>query len=314
MRIPERARKLVTDPTRAWRVISTQQQAIALALDAFTDPVAPRAADHVRFVCISDTHDASLDELVVPDADVLIHAGDFSQTGRIDEVRRFAAWLGSLPHARKLVIAGNHDLTFDEEAYPALHKRFGHAEMYDTAACRAILEDVPRVECAPRPPPRGPCARMASCGAVGARRYLSDSGTRVGGLNVWGSPWQPEFCGWAFNLRRGAACRAKWRLIPDDTHVVVTHGPALGHGDLCDSGQRAGCLDLLDAMQTRVRPLVHVSGHIHEGYGVTTDGHTLYVNASTCDLQYRPIHAPIVFDLPADPPRADSNIASTLQV
>lgn len=38
--------------------------------------------------------------------------------------------------------------------------------------------------------------------------------------------------------------------------------------------------------------------HIFIGYGVTTDGHTVYINASTCNLQYRPIHAPIVFDVP----------------
>ena len=41
-------------------------------------------------------------------------------------------------------------------------------------------------------------------------------------MQVWGSPWQPEFCGWAFNLRRGEACAAKWRLIPPATDVLVT--------------------------------------------------------------------------------------------
>ena len=59
-------------------------------------------------------------------------------------------------------------------------------------------------------------------------------------MQVWGSPWQPEFCGWAFNLRRGEACAAKWRLIPTATDVLVTHGPPLGHGDLCHGGKRVG--------------------------------------------------------------------------
>lgn len=64
---------------------------------------------------------------------------------------------------------------------------------------------------------------------------------------------------------------------------------------------RAGCVDLLDEVQTRVRPAVHAFGHIHEGAGVTTDGATLYVNASTCNLQYRPINPAIVLDvLPPD--------------
>jgi len=47
-----------------------------------------------------------------------------------------------------------------------------------------------------------------------------------------------------------------------------------------------------------VRPLYHIFGHIHEGYGQTTDGHTQYINASTCDGRYHPGQAPVVFDLP----------------
>ena len=98
-------------------------------------------------------------------------------------------------------------------------------------------------------------------------------------------------------MPRGEPCRAKWRLIPQGTNVVLTHGPPLGHGDLTSSGVRAGCLDLLDELQTRVRPQVHCFGHIHEGYGVSTDGTTTYVNASTCNLQYRPVQKAIVFDV-----------------
>lgn len=79
-------------------------------------------------------------------------------------------------------------------------------------------------------------SRMPSCD------YLCDSGTTVDGVSVWGSPWQPAFHDWAFNLPRGDACRAKWQLIPADTDVLITHGPPLGHGDLCLGGHRAGCL------------------------------------------------------------------------
>ena len=105
----------------------------------------------------------------------------------------------------------------------------------------------------------------------------------------------------AFNLPRGPPCREKWQLIPEDTDVLLTHGPPLGHGDLCSSGMRAGCIDLLHEVQTRVRPAVHAFGHIHEGAGVTTDGATIYVNASTCNLQYRPINPAVVLDiLPPD--------------
>jgi len=129
-------------------------------------------------------------------------------------------------------------------------------------------------------------------------RYLEDEATTVCGYRVYGSPWQPEFCQWAFNLTRGPECRSAWEQIPSDTEILITHGPPLGHGDRCMSKQRAGCADLLHTVQQRVRPLYHIFGHIHEGYGQTTDGHTQYINASTCDGRYRPGQAPIVFDLP----------------
>lgn len=46
---------------------------------------------------------------------------------------------------------------------------------------------------------------------------------------------QPEFGGWAFNLPRGTPCLEKWNNIPDDTDILITHGPALGRfdGGLC---------------------------------------------------------------------------------
>ena len=55
----------------------------------------------------------------------------------------------------------------------------------------------------------------------------------------------------------------------------------LCYGDLCSDGNRAGCVDLLAAIADRVKPLFHVFGHIHEGYGATTNGATVFINAST---------------------------------
>ena len=273
MSVSDVARQLADDPTRAWEVLQPRQTVRALPLSDFAAE-RPQADGTVRFVCVSDTHSKHA-TVAVPAGDVLVHAGDFTQTGRPGEVRAFCEWLAAQPHARKIVIAGNHDLTFDGASYPETHKRFGHSERLDDAACRAMLAAVPGVE------------------------YLCDSGTAVRGVTVYGSPWQPEFCGWAFNLPRGEGCRAKWRQIPTGTDVVVTHGPPLGHGDLCSSGLRAGCLDLLDELQGRVKPAFHVFGHIHEGAGATTDGTTTYVNASTCTLRYKATNPPLVFDVTA---------------
>lgn len=60
---------------------------------------------------MSDTHGLHR-RVQVPDGDVLIHAGDFTNMGELDQVTDFNAWLGELPHAQKIVIAGNHDISF----------------------------------------------------------------------------------------------------------------------------------------------------------------------------------------------------------
>eukprot|EP01065_Artemidia_motanka_P010802 TRINITY_DN15788_c0_g1_i1.p1 TRINITY_DN15788_c0_g1~~TRINITY_DN15788_c0_g1_i1.p1 ORF type:complete len:301 (+),score=70.93 TRINITY_DN15788_c0_g1_i1:67-969(+) len=226
-------------------------------------------AGHLRVVIISDTH---THEPPVPNGDVLIHAGDFSDTGEAADVEKFVAWMKRLPHRHKILVAGNHDLTMDEASYPKLWKVFRHPEQYDTKALR----------------------RMVS----GEVRMLEEEGVEIEGVRIWGSPWQPWFCDWAFNLERGPELEKRWQKIPDDVDILVTHSPPLGHGDLCSSRQRAGCFHLLREVTQRVRPRLHIFGHIHEGYGATTDGHTVFVNASTCTLDYRPHNKPIVMDVP----------------
>src|SRR5512145_338484 len=143
----------------------------------------------MRLVAVADTHTFEQELPRVPDGDVFVHAGDLLRCGSLDELTQVAQWFRRLPHAHKLVIAGNHDWCF------ARH-------------------------------------RAAALGALGPDViYLQDSGTELFGLRFWGSPWQPEFCAWAFNLPRGRALAEKWSLIPRNTDVLVTHGPPSGFGD-----------------------------------------------------------------------------------
>jgi predicted phosphohydrolase len=127
--------------------------------------------------------------------------------------------------------------------------------------------------------------------------YLLDQAVTLDGIRFYGSPWQPWFFDWAFNLPRGPALRAKWDLIPVNTDVLITHGPPLGHGDLTIRGDRAGCADLLDVV-SGLRPPLHVFGHIHEGAGQTEAGGTRFINASVCTVDYRVANAPVVVDWP----------------
>ena len=206
---------------------------------------------------------------------MLIHAGDFTNTGELSQVRSVVEWMSQLPHKIKILIAGNHDVTVQQEYYEEVGRHRFHHKREDDAEVRRILRE------------------------TNALTYLEDEASLVHGYRFYGSPWQPEFCDWAFNLPRDkTGCVAMWDRIPSDTEILVTHGPCLGHGDLCSHGGRAGCVDLLDAVTQRIKPLFHIAGHIHEGYGVTTNGTTTFINASTCTGSYKPTHPPILFDLP----------------
>src|SRR6516162_4664118 len=154
-----------------------------------------------RIVCVSDTHGRHR-EINIPDGDVLVHAGDLTVHGYLDELREFNAWLGTLPHRHKVVIAGNHDFCLQEQRERA----------------RPLLTH-----------------------AV----YLEEEAAEICGLMVYGSPWQPWFGGWAFNLHRGPELAAVWAKIPAGTDVLITHGPPAGILDQTRRGDAVGCADLL---------------------------------------------------------------------
>ena len=119
------------------------------------------------------------------------------------------------------------------------------------------------------------------------------------GLKFWGSPWTPVFFNWAFNLERGDAIAERWGRIPDDTDVLITHGPPAGILDKIISPTGIicpGCDDLAERVAGLSLKL-HIFGHIHEGYGQEQIGDCLHVNASTCNDSFKPLNPPIVIDL-----------------
>ena len=150
--------KFSGDPNRAWDLIKNKQtvrvvQPVNLA--------SPKPANHTRFVFISDTHNRTSRMDPLPEGDVLIHAGDFTFSGRPEEVVKFNDYLGSLTHTHKIVIAGNHDVTLDEENYPYLWRFFGRTQ-HDSEAVRKSLTN---------------CV------------YLQDEEIMVEGFRIYGSPW-----------------------------------------------------------------------------------------------------------------------------
>lgn len=210
-----------------------------------------------KIVCLSDTHNAHR-EIVVPGADILIHAGDATNRGTIEEVAAFGKWFASLPHKHKIFVAGNHDWLFE------INGKLAQSLLGSTVV------------------------------------YLQDSFVEIENLKIYGSPWQPRFFDWAFNLNRGAEIAAKWRLIPADTDILITHGPPFGVLDLAPRGifpdEHTGCEELIKVV-TRIQPKLHVFGHIHHSYGAAEFFGVQFANAANCNEKYEPVNAPLVFDL-----------------
>jgi Icc-related predicted phosphoesterase len=117
--------------------------------------------------------------------------------------------------------------------------------------------------------------------------YLEDSGITIEGLKIWGSPISPNYQDWAFNRERGEAIRKHWEMIPADTDILITHCPPFGILDFTDRGKHEGCEDLLAIIQKKVKPRLHVFGHIHDAHGQVKIGETLFINASIVNtIQY----------------------------
>ncbi len=124
--------------------------------------------------------------------------------------------------------------------------------------------------------------------------YLCDSGTTIEGINIWGSPVQPWFHDWAFNRKRGVEINQHWQLIPNNTDILITHGPAYGILDRTIHNELVGCEDLLERVKI-IQPKLFVFGHIHEGYGMQQNHGVDFVNASVLDVQYRQVNDPVVY-------------------
>ena len=207
-----------------------------------------------RIVTISDTHSRHSQINSMPEGDILIHSGDATNRGGIDEIAAFNEWLGALPYKHKIFVAGNHDWLFERSP------KFAPTMMTNA-------------------------------------HYLLDNFVIVEGLKIYGSPWQPRFFDWAFNVDRGEKIAQKWQMIPDDIDVLITHGPPYGILDEVPyRHEHVGCEELLPVVK-RIKPRAHIFGHIHAGYGMIEQHGIKFVNASICNEAYQPVNAPIVFDL-----------------
>ena len=178
----------------------------------------------IRLVLVSDTHN-HLENVVIPNGDLLLHAGDFTVRGTESELKIFAERVSRLPHPSKVIINGNH------ESDPKLSRSILTRELYSK---RGVV-------------------------------FLSNEPTVAQGIRIYGTEWKGD-----------------WKKLPGrevDVDVLITHRPPLGHGDVIYTGESRGRESLTKTVEA-IQPVLHLFGHNHEGYGITSNGKTLFINAA----------------------------------
>ncbi|KAF8802551.1 Metallo-dependent phosphatase [Phlegmacium glaucopus] len=183
----------------------------------------------VRVVCLSDTHNLHEQLPPLPNGDVLIHAGDLTQSGTPQELHAVLAWLNNQPHHRKIFIAGNHDRGLEDPSFTATvkDKYPGLLYLQETSVSLDI---------------------------------------RGRELVFYGSPFTPRQGSWTFQFPRMTPLEARldnrWSSVPTHVDVLITHGPPRYHLDFT-----SGCIGLLNALW-RIKPILHVFGHTHGARGL----------------------------------------------
>lgn len=217
----------------------------------------------MKITFISDTH-AKHHSFTkhLKGGDIIIHSGDIMTSGyNVQEIIDFLEWFNDLDYAHKIFIAGNHDRMFENSPQKIAE----------------LLVRYPDIT------------------------YLEDSSTTVNGLNIYGSPWQPWFYDWAYNLpRNGSEIDNKWSMIPNNTDILITHSPPQSILDTSgppSNQPNLGCERLYRHVSERIKPLIHVFGHIHGSYGERLVDGVQYINASNLDERYNAVNLPINIEI-----------------
>lgn len=208
------------------------------------------ATRKLRLVCISDTHSHSPGEgYILPPGDILLHAGDLTNQGSLPEIQKAVSWLEKADYAVKIVVAGNHDTSLDQQY------ALKHPEGWKVQPDQAQLDECRRL------------VREAK-GVVYLEHESAEVEVKGVRLKVFGSPFSPERGkkqNWAFQYPDLEA-ESLWAAIPPDTDILITHTPSAGHVDASSHWEEGGCLALSKALST-VKPMLHLCGHCHEGRG-----------------------------------------------
>ena len=127
-------------------------------------------------------------------------------------------------------------------------------------------------------------------GHDGNVHYLCSSGVEIEGLKFWGVPMFMEDC-------ISGKQEQLYAAITEDTDILVTHTPPYGMLDR-DGSILYGSRELLERVRV-IHPRLHLLGHIHKSYGTTSDGVTVFSNATIMDEGYDSLNGPNMLPISA---------------
>lgn len=126
--------------------------------------------------------------------------------------------------------------------------------------------------------------------------YLQDSGIELEGIKFYGCPWMPVFYNWAF-MRDESELAPYYNAIPDDTEVLITHGPPLGILDQNGHKDKCGSITLYNRIKELKHLKHHIFGHIHEAYGKLKIDDVTFHNVCSLNGDYRFQNMPQVIEI-----------------
>lgn len=223
--------------------------------------------------------DTHMAEPDLPEGDILIHSGDMTFRGTFQEVSKQLYWLGKQAKKYKHTIVVFGNHDFLLEKEPGLARR--------------LCEDNGLI-------------------------LLNEQEIVIEGIKFFGSPITPYFHNWAFN-RHPEDISIHWDIIPDDTNVLITHGPPFGildgvpehestligydkhyrpmYAKKLTGLRNCGCPALLERIKELKQLKLHVFGHIHEAYGQETHFNIQFINPAIMDGDYKPVNKPIIAEI-----------------
>lgn len=209
-----------------------------------------------KIVSVSDTHGLH-HNLKLPPGDILIHAGDFSSMGKLQEVMNFMNWFENQPYKHKIFIGGNHDFLLQED--PQLFQ--GLLEGFSTIV------------------------------------YLQEETIEIDGLKIYGTPWVKNYYSWAFMEEEDRLEMKYARIPKDTDVLIVHGPPygildKNNKGEHCGSMALLNCFQ-----KKEIEPKICIFGHIHHSAGIKHQFNTTFINTAVLDDEYKLSFKPKVIEI-----------------